>query len=586
MELFKQKKIDATELAGLPTWMSDTELCTGRVASSSQYRQTAPGMPANSIPVPVGFLKALWLLSEKKAALGGNSVSAMAEAEIAGYKYATAITFPKDATDTGKFSALCREKNLKGKADLPQAMYFLLLIAPLMNDVEFSREFSALENAADDNERKFHVATMADNLYFQYTGNMKGIVDCFDKNMMRLTEVKAKDPRYSPSVQLGTFDYFPNKTGGAASQNVMPMFKAAMTAREFQGKFAVVQDSELTPEEKQAVPVLSDRMVITEQHVQVAETIQKSLLSGGPFLFSDYLFRGAPGGGKSTFVRILAAGLNLPYYSDVIRTDSETDIFSGYYVPSTNNATAENPEDLPNIVDMVCDPVTSYFRMTGVQKLDASPEECQKVWEESIKAGAAEDGNRTGAKLKFVEGLIPKLRRPCLIFYDEVTVAQNPGLMAALNTLMDDQRVFTLTSGEVVHRHPKTVMTFAGNFGNVEGCREPNRAWQDRCAEIIDIVPPSTEQLKGQLIAMTGWDAVKNANIPIDTFVSILPELAEISEEYYGTCSVRGVAAWLAKAMMSGDVFAAAETTIITHASNDATCQAELRAKIQDKFIL
>lgn len=580
MELFNQK-INAAELTGLPAWMTDNELCTGKVQSSSQYRKAAPGMPNNAVAAPVGFLKALWLLSEKKAAFGGNSVAAMAEAEIAGQKYAAAITFPKNASDTGKFSAMRQGGNIKGKSDLPAAMYFLLLMAPLMSDAEFSREFAALETSADDNERKYHAATMVDNMYFQYNNAATGqrIMSCFDKNMMRLTEVKAKDPRYAPSVQMGTFEWFPNKTGNSNAQGTMPTFKAAMTAREFQGKFAVVQDSELTAEEKQAIPVLSDRMVITEQHVEVAKTIQQSLLSGGPFLFSNYLFRGAPGGGKSTFVRILAAGLNLPYYSDVIRADSETDIFSGYYVPSTEQSAPVGQENLPSIIDMVCDPISSYEKLTGMPKADATPEDCQKVWEKMLKA-------RSKSELKFVEGLVPKLCRPCLIFYDEVTVAQNPGLMAALNTLMDDQRVFRLTSGEVIHRHPKSVMTFAGNFGNVEGCREPNRAWQDRCAEIIDIVPPSTEQLKGQLIAMTGWDATKNGNIPIDTFVSILPELAEISEEYYGTCSVRGVAAWLAKAMVSGDVFSAAETTIITHASNDVTCQAELRTKIRDKFVL
>lgn len=80
---------------------------------------------------------------------------------------------------------------------------------------------------------------------------------------------------------------------------------------------------------------------------------------------------------------------------------------------------------------------------------------------------------------------------------------------------MDNQRKFTLTSGKVIERHPKSVMMFAGNFDDVEGCREPNRAWQDRNNEILDVDPPTAEQMKQMLVAATGYNEKPMVTFPL-----------------------------------------------------------------------
>ena len=149
---------------------------------------------------------------------------------------------------------------------------------------------------------------------------------------------------------------------------------------------------------------------------------------------------------------------------------------------------------------------------------------------------------------------------------------------------MDNQRKFTLTSGKVIERHPKSVMMFAGNFDDVEGCREPNRAWQDRNNEILDVDPPTAEQMKQMLVAATGYNEKTDGNIPIDKFVAVWPELQKISAEYYGVCGPRALCDWLAKSMIIGSPIRAAETTIITKSSSDKTCQANMRMKIRNSF--
>ena len=104
-----------------------------------------------------------------------------------------------------------------------------------------------------------------------------------------------------------------------------------MDGSAFNGAYRIVEESELTAEEKEHVFRIDDRFMVTRQHEDVCQTIQKSMNTAHPF--SNYLLRGAPGGGKSTFVQIIAAGTGLPYYSDVLRDDITADFFSGYYAP-------------------------------------------------------------------------------------------------------------------------------------------------------------------------------------------------------------------------------------------------------------
>ena len=102
--------------------------------------------------------------------------------------------------------------------------------------------------------------------------------------------------------------------------------------------------------------------------------------------FCNYLFRGQPGGGKSTFVQIIAAGLGLPYYSDVLRDDLSGDFFSGYYAPDVDNkgknqykSLEELLAEMPTPEDMAFDPVTAYETITGKVNDMATAKDCMEA---------------------------------------------------------------------------------------------------------------------------------------------------------------------------------------------------------------
>lgn len=590
MSIFNKTFDNTSVLGSLPAYMFDGALMGGQVASSCQLRSSLPGMPMMCNPVHPEFLQAIKDLytAPAVAGYGSNNTATMAEDTIDGVHYVAAYT-------RDKIYAMGNDRPLSKMEELPVRMVVLLSMPFYMKDKEFAAALQQFQQATTDNDRKLALATLYDNAYMREADNEVG--NCYETTtLLRMTQVKAQSPAYMPTIQEGAqFSTFKNvgtnaATGVAAS---IVAAKTVMKGSEFNGAFRVVEESELTPEERLHIKLIDDRYNITEQHIDVASTIKNSL--NGPHPFCNYLFRGQPGGGKSTFVQITAAGLGLPYYSDVLKDDLSGDFFTGYYAPDVDNkgkkqykSLDEFLAEMPTPEDMAFDPVSAYETITGSVLENVTPKDCMDALTKRIVEFTKNAKSDNKNALTFVEGLIPKLERPCLIFYDEVTAPKNPGAITALNSLMDRQRVFTLSTGRVIHRHPLSVMCFAGNFSEdgveLEGVHDPNRTWQDRNNEVLNIAPPKPAETKAMLIADTGYDEKANANIPIDQFVNILPELQRISADYYGVCGFRALSDWLAKSMAIGSPIRAAETTIITKSTNDPACQAELRQKIKNHF--
>lgn len=591
MAIFNKAFDNNSVLGSLPAFMFDGALMGGQVSSGCQLRSSLPGMPLMCNPVHPGFLEAirdLYALTPATACYGSNSVATMAEDTIDGVLYVAAYT-------KGKIYAMANDRPLSNMDELPIRMLVLLSMPFYLKDTEFTATLQQFQKASTDDEKKLALATLYDNAYMREGDNEIG-QSYETTNLLRMTRVKAQNPSYMPTAQEGAqFSVFKNVGTNAATgvaANIVAT-QSVMKGSEFNGAFRVVEESELTPEERLHIKHIDDRYNITEQHIDVASTIKNSL--NGPHPFCNYLFRGQPGGGKSTFVQIIAAGLGLPYYSDVLKDDLSGDFFSGYYAPDVDNkgkkqykSLEEFLAEMPTPEDMAFDPISAYETITGNALDNVTPKDCMDALTMRIVEFTKNAKSDNKNALTFVEGLIPKLERPCLIFYDEVTAPKNPGAITALNSLMDRQRVFTLSTGRVIHRHPLSVMCFAGNFSEdgveLEGVHDPNRTWQDRNNEVLNIAPPKPAETKAMLIADTGYDEKANANIPIDQFVNILPELQQISADYYGVCGFRALSDWLAKSMAIGSPIRAAETTIITKSTNDPICQAELRQKIKNHF--
>lgn len=85
-------------------------------------------------------------------------------------------------------------------------------------------------------------------------------------------------------------------------------------------------------------------------------------------------------------------------------------------------------------------------------------------------AKALMEDNASGQRFRYVETpLITAIRNGYVIEIQEPTVIANPGVLVGLNALLDRCASVTLTTGEVIHRHPDTVVVVTTN-NNYAGC--------------------------------------------------------------------------------------------------------------------
>lgn len=278
MSIFNKTFDNNSVLGSLPAYMFDGALMGGQVASSCQLRSSLPGMPMMCNPVHPEFLQAIKDLytAPAVAGYGSNNTATMAEDTIDGVHYVAAYT-------RDKIYAMGNDRPLSKMEELPVRMVVLLSMPFYMKDKEFATALQQFQQATTDNDRKLALATLYDNAYMREADNEVG--NCYETTtLLRMTQVKAQSPAYMPTIQEGAqFSTFKNvgtnaATGVAAS---IVAAKTVMKGSEFNGAFRVVEESELTPEERLHIKLIDDRYNITEQHIDVASGLfQLTEISG------------------------------------------------------------------------------------------------------------------------------------------------------------------------------------------------------------------------------------------------------------------------------------------------------------------
>lgn len=309
----------------------------------------------------------------------------------------------------------------------------------------------------------------------------------------------------------------------------------------------------------------------------------------------NILLRGEPGTGKTEMYVGIAAGCHLPLYTFAANAMTEPFDMYGQFVPVDENGNQIGDKipltkvlsGLPSAQDMSMDPVMSYQEITGVFKENATPVDCMaaafNLAQKSLNVG---DGKQ---RFKFVPGqLIYAMKNGGVWGFDEVTLPMNPGVVPTLNPAMDNTQSITLPTGEIVRRHPDCIFVGTTNI-DLEGCRNMNQAWQDRCQLIIDLPEPTDEVLLERLKAMVDFDQVPDAaSIDLKRFVSAYKQLKEIAKKKRlddGVIGPRKLADWVQSFLwVTRDPILSAEITIIPGATSDAGGISELRQKIQDLF--
>lgn len=494
---------------------------------------------------------------------------------------------------TGKFnvgryedvSSNPRIYSIKDSCQTGTALFFSLI--PLaMEDEEFKENYYKLGQCRksgypDMDEAEQSAFILCDNLYRRIesadTLPNSGIKISIQstKNLPALSPLNLQKNAYSPSSIL--FGKFQILTGAS---------RTAVTFTINQNDFInhyPLSERTFTPQEQLLIPRLEDWYVIPPEVLTICKHAHHTTDSTQPM--RNFMMRGPAGTGKTEGAKAIAAGLGLPYLYYTCSANSEIYDFLGQMLPNTADSKAYNAE-YPSLIDIQMDPPSAYKKLTGIYDESITDSEVYdkllEIMERDARALAAK--NSSGQHFRYVETpLIKAIRNGYLIEIQEPTVIANPGVLVGLNALLDRCASITLTTGEVIKRHPDTVVVITTN-SNYAGCRDLNQSVISRMNLIMDIDAPDIDTLTERAMKVTGCTDSKKVS-EMATAVQEISEHCKNTMITDGSCGVRELISWVQSYMVCGDVLEAAKYTVLSSVSGDPENRADILSScLEQKF--
>lgn len=493
------------------------------------------------------------------------------------------------------------------------AAIFFALMPFLMSDAEFDETFQEyydqfIAGYPDMAKATESMAILCDNAYRRIKDDTcpAHINITVDKsgNLMRVSQGQLDSGSFVPTnVTAGEFTIFA-KTGPA----VIKKAGVVVEHTDFVGKYPLTPGRTLSALELSLIPKLPEWYIIPPEVVDICKHAQKT--TGRPMQMRNFLLRGPAGTGKTMGAKAIAAGLGLPYMKYTCSANTEIFDFTGMIFPETDAVSTGSPEldrereilksmggisyanvaklmRLPDLDDMDYDPAGVYQALTGVENLAATVQDCMSVVLEKVTekvqalSKRAENRQSSGQNYTYVEtDFVKALKHGYLVEVQEPSTIIQPGVLVGLNSLLEQEGSITLPTGEIIRRHPDTVVIVTTNV-SYEGCRSMNQSVVDRMSLVKDIELPEPEVMVQRAMAVTGCAD----EYLVSQMVQVVNDMADYCRKNSitdGACGMRSLIDWVISAEISGDPYLSAKYTVISKATADEEDREALITTILD----
>ena len=493
------------------------------------------------------------------------------------------------------------------------AAIFFALMPFLMSDAEFDETFQEyydqfIAGYRDMAKATESMAILCDNAYRRIKDDTcpAHINITVDKsgNLMRVSQGQLDSGSFVPtSVTAGEFTIFA-KTGPA----VIKKAGVVVEHTDFVGKYPLTPGRTLSALELSLIPKLPEWYIIPPEVVDICKHAQKT--TGRPMQMRNFLLRGPAGTGKTMGAKAIAAGLGLPYMKYTCSANTEIFDFTGMIFPETDAVSTGSSEldrereilksmggisyanvakllRLPDLDDMDYDPAGVYQALTGVENLAATVQDCMSVVLEKVTekvqalSKRAENRQSSGQNYTYVEtDFVKALKHGYLVEVQEPSTIIQPGVLVGLNSLLEQEGSITLPTGEIIRRHPDTVVIVTTNV-SYEGCRQMNQSVVDRMSLVKDIELPEPEVMVQRAMAVTGCAD----EYLVSQMVQVVNDMADYCRKNSitdGACGMRSLIDWVISAEISGDPYLSAKYTVISKATADEEDREALITTILD----
>ena len=493
------------------------------------------------------------------------------------------------------------------------AAIFFALMPFLMSDAEFDETFQEyydqfIAGYPDMAKATESMAILCDNAYRRIKDDTcpAHINITVDKsgNLMRVSQGQLDSGSFVPtSVTAGEFTIFA-KTGPA----VIKKAGVVVEHTDFVGKYPLTPGRTLSALELSLIPKLPEWYIIPPEVVDICKHAQKT--TGRTMQMRNFLLRGPAGTGKTMGAKAIAAGLGLPYMKYTCSANTEIFDFTGMIFPETDAVSTGSLEldrereilksmggisyanvaklmRLPDLDDMDYDPAGVYQALTGVENLAATVQDCMSVVLEKVTekvqalSKRAENRQSSGQNYTYVEtDFVKALKHGYLVEVQEPSTIIQPGVLVGLNSLLEQEGSITLPTGEIIRRHPDTVVIVTTNV-SYEGCRQMNQSVVDRMSLVKDIDLPEPEVMVQRAMAVTGCAD----EYLVSQMVQVVNDMVDYCRKNSitdGACGMRSLIDWVISAEISGDPYLSAKYTVISKATADEEDREALITTILD----
>lgn len=350
---------------------------------------------------------------------------------------------------------------------------------------------------------------------------------------------------------------------------------STLSSLDYVGRFNLNLDRVLTPEEQSMVPIMSDSYQWNDWVSEVARDIQESTEFEKPF--RSVLLGGPAGTGKSDGAMAIASLLGRPYVS--ITCDPDMDFQS--LLGSTTYNTAEdtnknNTLDIPSFADVEYDFENSFRRLfqRNPDMMDEKVDCYMKIHELLLEQATSDKKEIIFSK----SPLLRAIENGWVVEVKEPTVIKRSSVLVKLNGSFDSSSTITLDNGEVIKKHPETVIIYTTNY-DYDGCKPIQQSVLSRIDIIRDLNLPSHDVVVNRAMSRTGC-VDKKAVSKMTKAIEEINEYCELNDIRDGVCGMRELMNWIQKSMLlekrssnqyvslsERSICEAAHSTILSHTS-------------------
>jgi hypothetical protein len=485
-----------------------------------------------------------------------------------------------------------------GPKAMDGAAVMMAMLPALTEDDEFKNRLVSYSEAMNDGFSDLKAATedmaiLCDNAYRRVadeacTAHVKVKLEA-SGNLMRISSVQLDSGAFAPkSVLAGEFTVF-------AKSTAVPVLTPAkeIPHSDFVDKYLLNAARTLSVFERGMVPTLESWYILPRQVVSVC--MHANVSTGKPSPMRNFLLRGPAGTGKTEGAKAVAAGLGLPYVKYTCSANTEIYDFIGQVFPETGLASTGDAEldrereelaamggityanvakllNLPGLDDMDYDPAGVYRALTGIANPNAASQDCMAAVLDRVTEKVRElsrvktEGENAGQTYTYVEtDFVRALKHGWLCEIQEPSTIMQPGVLVGLNSLLEQSGSVTLPTGEVIKRHPDTVIVVTTNV-DYEGCRGMNQSVLDRMNLVLDIELPPPEIMAQRAMSVTGCED----DVMVSRMVQVVNDMADFCRKNGvtdGSCGMRGLIDWIVSTEITGDAYTSALCTVVSKAT-------------------